>query len=753
MSRIIAYEEVNELNKDDYLLIDGSTDGTRKIKASLLADADAIESIKSGEFRNLFSDVFWKKGSMSSESGLPQDANNRIRSDFVDVSGINTIKVKSVASGYKYAIYCYDSEKNFLGNNAGNFYSSFTSWKTILVNIPLLPVIKYIRMLVSDTSDSSSIDVTDNNNITVLADYPLLTQQKTSEQVADFFYKWLSKEESLIDCDSWANGIPAPHSSSIINRNSTRIWSGLIEVPSIEGLIFLKALTGYQCAYYFYDGALSKLNENFWSTSYEVEIPTDAKYMVVGLANISNTDIAPSEGINVQITFKPSDNRIQRIENIEGNSSVDLGWELGVLVPGIGSESSSNTRIRSKFIYVGKGTELVLNNTDKYKHLVYRYDSTKSYISDSPWTTDKITIEEDEYIRILIRKLENTTIDIEEIDTISSNEKVYRVSPQSTIDLIWDNRHDVPSYFDSNLSTAIESAKLNTFDAGINGDSFVFITDVHWQSNAKHSPILIKKVIDNVNIGKILCGGDLIGGGSKSATINLANDCVNSYRSIAPFYVLFGNHDSNHIGAPSSDDYFSKSNVYALMQKDTDFVMNYGNPCYFYFDNPPTKTRYVCLDTGEEGTSLDTTQSAWISAALASMPTGYHALVFAHIIYQPTESWHIGILPSELQRTSFMNDVCDILDAFNTNNVDKKVEAIFGGHVHIDCIFSTNGGIPIVLTDCDARLTFTSDDGTTAKHTLGTINEQCFDITTINYSAKTIKCVRVGRGVNRTITY
>lgn len=42
MSRIIAYEEKAQIAADDYLVVDSSTDGTRKIKASLLADADEI---------------------------------------------------------------------------------------------------------------------------------------------------------------------------------------------------------------------------------------------------------------------------------------------------------------------------------------------------------------------------------------------------------------------------------------------------------------------------------------------------------------------------------------------------------------------------------------------------------------------------------------------------------------------------------------------------------------------------------------
>ena len=46
MSRIIEYDEVSSVGSDDYFLLDSSSDGTRKIKASLLEDADEIGKVR-----------------------------------------------------------------------------------------------------------------------------------------------------------------------------------------------------------------------------------------------------------------------------------------------------------------------------------------------------------------------------------------------------------------------------------------------------------------------------------------------------------------------------------------------------------------------------------------------------------------------------------------------------------------------------------------------------------------------------------
>lgn len=737
---------------------DGITDTTagasvRRQFTDLKSDLNDTKKI--GQY-NLLAGVFFEIGSMKTTDGTPQSSTTRIRSAYIDVSDVKNLHFKAT-SGYKYAVYFYTAIDVWAGSTYGTFFKDLQNWRTDERDVPLVPDIKYIRVLIADTSDSTSISIADVSKITITADYSLLRQQIESQHTTDFLYKWLNAENSNLALDSWANGVAnvgTDANGKKINTDTTRLWSGVIEIPSLAGRIELSASTGYKVAYYLYDSSWNKITEKYWSTSYGVDIINTYKYLVVCVSNSGNTSITPSEGVNASVAFVPYNSLtgyVQSVNNINGE--IDLGWKIASLTSGTGAETTSTTRLRSDFIYAGKNTQLFLNNSTLYNHLIYTYDLTKAYVSDIAWTKKPILVNQDCYIRILMCKEGNGTITSDEIPTITANEVVYRAFPQTMVGA--DNDNDVPSYFGSNLSTAIITARGNVFDATLNGDSFVFLTDVHWQSNTKHSPALVKEVIDNVNIGKIICGGDYIGGGGKSNMMSLMSDCINSFKNITRFYGLFGNHDSNKIGAGSSSDYFSKGETYTLIQKESDFIMDYGEPCYFFFDNPTTKTRYICLDTGEEGTTLDSAQSNWLSNALASMPTGYHALVFAHIIYQTTTTWHIGLQPSELARTSFMNDVCNILDTFNANHSDKKVEAIFGGHVHIDCNFTTIGGIPIVLTDCDARQTFTetSAGSGVANHAVGTINEQCFDVTTVDYANKTIKCVRVGRGSNRTITY
>ena len=75
---------------------------------------------------------------------------------------------------------------------------------------------------------------------------------------------------------------------------------------------------------------------------------------------------------------------------------------------------------------------------------------------------------------------------------------------------------------------------------------------------------------------------------------------------------------------------------------------------------------------------------------------------------------------------------------------------MIGGHSHADIAFEADSennpaGIPIIVTDTDS---WRNHDKTGAS-----INSQCFDVVTVDYENKTVKCVRIGRGNDRSFSY
>ena len=307
-------------------------------------------------------------------------------------------------------------------------------------------------------------------------------------------------------------------------------------------------------------------------------------------------------------------------------------------------------------------------------------------------------------------------------------------------------RTKLPKYWISEIDDSVESAQEKMMGAGIDGESFLFLTDLHWQSNAGYSPYITAELAKRLGIRNIVLGGDYIGGGDKATNALLMSDCLAGYREInADLFPIFGNHDSNTIGAPSSADHFDSTGVYALINKHLKNV-DYGCYCYYSYDNKLTNTRYIFLDTGIEGSGLSTEQRDWFEATLSATPAGYKILVFAHIIYRP-ESWAVPFIDT-LKRTPFMDTICTLCDTFNTAQDGREVVGIIGGHVHLDLIFATNGGIPIILIDTDSKQTF-SDIGSTT----GTINEQCVSVVTVDYASRKIYVTRAGRGADMQFDY
>jgi hypothetical protein len=736
-----------------------------------------INAVKKLSLTNLIKGATFAFGSVANSTGTETAANNRICSGFINVSDVRFLEC-SVTAGYKYAITCYDSQKAFAAGTAGTLYWVPLNYQTDECVIPLHPAIKYIRITLSDTSNSTNITLEDFSKIKVFADY---SQYRRYEHITNYQGKL---QESIIPHDVWSNGVT---DGSTFASDSTRIFSGLIELPE-SGTIKISTATGYKANYVVFDENMTRIKAVGYDTLNSVEIRNNYKWIVVAVKIDSgnNDNISPSTGSNCTISYVPTGNvqfvenvatsaatnavtnaeNIQHIDDIVTNPTVDISWEYGILWQNAeGDGDPPFTRIRSGYIPVGKGTRV--RCAAGYQHIVFKFDLQKKWISNPNWTPNEIVVDQDCLIRITVAKSDNSVISESEINTIGNSETIIREFPQFIADNVLDFSDRIPSYYNTQLKAAINSVTDNIVAAEINGESFILFSDPHWEGNAKWSPALIKEIVKQTNINTIICGGDLIEGGNKAAMVKTMNDFISRFKCSGKFFVAFGNHDTNTIGSGSSENHLTKGETYALAQKQSDFDVQYGALCYYYFDNPTTKTRFIVLDTGiDQDAALDSTQRTWFQTTLNNMPTGYHALIFAHIIYV-SDNWRVGMAASEFNRTSFMDEICTICDTFNSANDGKKVEAMFGGHTHFDLDptldtnsepnhvnrFTSTGGIPIIIIDCDTVTTASADGQGNRNAVKGTITEQCFDIVTVDYATKKVKCVRIGRGSDRTISY
>ena len=133
--------------------------------------------------------------------------------------------------------------------------------------------------------------------------------------------------------------------------------------------------------------------------------------------------------------------------------------------------------------------------------------------------------------------------------------------------------------------------------------------------------------------------------------------------------------------------------------------------------------------------------------------------MIAHIFYwlkTGVTEWYVGMTGDDLMLTPAMRPVITKLDNHNSANTGSEVVAILGGHTHFDSDFTTPGGIPIIIFDTNSYGTLmpkTVEGQVVRDNARGTIAEQAFDIVTIDYTNRTIKCVRCGRAQDRNFSY
>lgn len=328
----------------------------------------------------------------------------------------------------------------------------------------------------------------------------------------------------------------------------------------------------------------------------------------------------------------------------------------------------------------------------------------------------------------------------------------------------------VPAYFLDNLNSGIDRINHNMGEAGANSLSFLFITDMHWGGNSKNSPALVRQVMKKTGLPLMISGGDLFDQGEKDAMMQQATEAIGAIKQPGIFMAnVFGNHDDNWNSWGGQHDHperkFSYSDIYgyefAYMMRDKQLVddfhyLNLGIDFSYTFattDASGQVWRFICVDTGNMTTGFNINQNSFNRIIDLLKKSENEKIIFIAHIFSNNHA-----------HTSFEQDLEKVVDARNSLGVctlenqssdtldfsqssnTSKIIACFGGHEHEDYSWTSPGGVPFILTDSDnAPRTETKDFG----HDAGTIGEQCFDVVTINPNAKTIKNVRIGRGIDR----
>ncbi|AYH91850.1 tail protein [Lactobacillus phage Sabazios] len=379
-----------------------------------------------------------------------------------------------------------------------------------------------------------------------------------------------------------------------------------------------------------------------------------------------------------------------------------------------------------------------------------------------------------------------------EIDAIKS-EVVGDTNNQESLSGYFDNIIDefggpIPSYFVNKLNS-MNSIDNSTFNVG-------FITDNHHQLSTYSPGSLthyanIAALTRMVPINAVIAGGDNINGyfdrnqkfvETRQATSGLYGRVSHN----TDVFFMLGNHDTgngqNGNSTPATTITESELKSFYLSKEKAFNENRNGDSLYGFKDYEDQKIRVIWLNSFDLPWTLNTDgtykynflttsgyqgdQLEWLAkSALKLKSSDWHVMIFTHCPLPGT----FEVAAGQSKLTQINSDVLiSVINAFQqgkaltvtgtssdlpvsfdvdfTGQGSGVVIGLFSGHIHRDGQMVSNG-INCVETSCS--LCHAGDAGRVA----GTLTEDCWDVFSVNKSARTINAHRFGYGSDRTITY
>lgn len=329
--------------------------------------------------------------------------------------------------------------------------------------------------------------------------------------------------------------------------------------------------------------------------------------------------------------------------------------------------------------------------------------------------------------------------------------KWYEINTSSTE--MQESIQEIPLYWKNSIDNRINTYMNNLCEKSIHTDSFIFITDVHWNGNAKNSPALIKYIEDRTPIKKVFFGGDI---GQQFSSIDQAINVNYSFMNSMVglnMYPTLGNHDYN-TNSSSSDYPLSLSQVYNSTYKEVENYTDTNRKTYYYIDNITQKIRYFLLCTEETKKSeVSDTQLDWFKNKAMELSDEWTIVVFFHRYWYG--DYATGKTDEEIIAENIDNMGARIKTAVDyvVANSNVTIAGLITGHVHRDLSTMSAQGYPIITTSCDTHAGSAAWDPDMPNRSVGNTSEQLFDIFTIDCENKTIESLRIGPGIDRNWTY
>ena len=350
----------------------------------------------------------------------------------------------------------------------------------------------------------------------------------------------------------------------------------------------------------------------------------------------------------------------------------------------------------------------------------------------------------------------------------------------------------LPGYYYTNNYLPNKEAEINelyniTNDPAIGSSpvdsiQFIFFSDYHYDpvsgdggdNNTRLSPKLMKQIMYSTGVRFILFGGDIANSEQNNNPHSDLMPCFSDFKEsfgelINKMFPVFGNHEFNCVSTekPTYDELYQKLN--SQNEWKIGNLDSYGD---YTVDIKNNNLRIICVNCPDSISSMQfkVAQKKWFCQQLEEKPANYDVIFLTHRILEWTADteteqfvWSIYTDATQIAeaieafeaRTSYTYDNT----TYDYTSATGNVICCLVGHSHLDASYILPSGVPIIMItsdSCRKRLIsydWSTEEWTKGGNLVGTVDEQAFDVVTIDKVNKIIYMNRIGWGDNRTFTY
>lgn len=510
-----------------------------------------------------------------------------------------------------------------------------------------------------------------------------------------------------------------------------------------------------------------------WKTGEINTVEFNGKYIRILLAKTDNTALTPSSVPTISITRNTTTDKTLSIQDVsadaketgskfdEISSSVGANGSMSILFKhgsigsnGLNSDYNKESRVCTGVLEFD--ADLVFSAKDSTQDNAFNvayYNADDSFNSFSGWIKS-VTIPKNSKFRI-IASLTPTVNTAESISTILSAFKY-------SFKFKYDNE-ELPNYYFENgyIEDKIETLQ-SYYSLSAKLVMFGFITDTHVNVNAGKAFNIMKYLDDNSNsVPFVVFGGDIVGHTTSIDDVyEQTTQWINMMSPYGKRLVLHcrGNHD---LLGDQSDSYLDRKARFNYLMRNQQMVIPSSNNFYYFYDVPFTDTRIIVVDDFDGavngGASKFTqTQIDWILGT-ALNASNKNIVFITHIPADSTMSYYeanmspLQIIMGALKQKTNLNTTSDGLNLVHDfANTTNTLVCCFCGHGHNDEYHTDSNGVLTIMTNCDGNA---SSSSAGYDRTVGTVNEQCFDVVSIDTDNKDIYLTRIGAGSDRQFSY